>query len=738
MLVHRFPDLRPARPLVSVIIPVYNARQFLQRCLDSVFSQSMSDLEIIAVNDGSTDGSLRLLTRNAARDSRLTVIDQDNCGQGVARNRALDIARGEFVLFLDADDFIEPRTLELTCARALADDSDFVHFDWKLASRVRHRPRAYNYFNVRNIWRHRVLVGTDCDLLMDTVSFFAVTSLYRRSFLDRNGLRFGEGYIYEDNPFYVLAANRARRVSLIHSPLYVIQANPDSTTQQGHQSPRHAIGHVRAIRETLPRIEARSRRTLTYFTKYHLQKYIEYSAQRVPPSFRSEYSRAFLEAFSEVRVDLAPEVPVSRYLRLLVALRAGNGAGAAFFHVVITLRNLLAPAYHRRRHRVRVRRDRRRLPTKAAANSIVQQMEQASGALVFLGFDFRYAGNSRALFEQLRADPRFSDRPFRFVTSDERVPAANRVDPRNPNLIRRVVSAAAIVFLESWAPHGLVKHPDSIWIQLWHGTPLKRVLFDSHEPSITSARPEHKVVKHRDIQRWDFLLADSTEACERFATCFLFPLDRILLSGYPRVRQLLDQRGDETLRARIRSDLSIPSTHRVLLYAPTWRDRNYGRSPNEMDHTHLLDLTALGDLLGDEYIIVNHTHSYLSGADSSPARKRVIDASAHDIQDLLLIADAVISDYSSVVFDCFAADIPVALYCPDLEQFEAERGLYGEAWKDLARFTADSSSGIQQVLAQQPPHSSDPAFIARYAYRSSVNLLDFLDDLDLYALRRDW
>ncbi|PIJ55536.1 hypothetical protein BMH30_00780 [Leucobacter sp. OLES1] len=729
-----------------MIIPVFNAKPFLQRCLDSVFAQTHRNLEVIAVNDGSHDGSQRVLERNAAADPRLRIIDQENQGQGIARNRALEDARGDFILFLDADDFLEPLTLELTVARAKADDSDFVHFDWKLASALRHRSKAFNYFNVRNIWRRRTLEGPECDELMDTVSFFSVTSLYRKSFLDHHGLRFGEGYIYEDNPFYVLAANRATRVSLIHSPLYVIQPNQASTTQMLRQTDRHAIGHIRAIRETLPKLQNRSAHTLTYFAKYHLQKFMEYSASRVPPQHRAQYSHDFVEAFSAFPIELAADVPVNHYLRTFVRHGVFTKHRHRLFHSVITLRNRTAPKVKRRLNDLKKRRNlrlqqreaRARRKALALVSSAVEQADmKLEGAFLFYGFDHRYAGNSRALFEILENDSRFAAHPRLFITEDERVNPAQRIDPTDHALVRKALAKASIVFLESWVPPKLPKHPDSIWIQLWHGTPFKRVLFDSHESRIISARAEHKVVKHRDIQKWDYLLADSDAAREKFSSAFLFPASRILQTGYPRVRFLLDHRDDEALKQSIRSTIQVPDGKQVVLYAPTWRDHNYGLPTEEQDHSYELAPSALADVLGEDYFVISHGHDYLGGGGHS-AHERCIDASSFDIQDLLLISDAVVSDYSSVVFDCFASGIPVALYCADPEQFEAERGLYPDMWRDFAPLVTETAEGAADLIRHQPTVLQDQAFLDRYAYKPQIDLLDFLDELDLYRLNRNW
>ena len=104
---------------VSVIIPVYNIEAHLRQCLDSVVRQTLTDIEIICVDDGSTDTSFKILTEYAAEDNRFLILTQENAGPGVARNTGLEQARGEHLIFLDSDDWFEPEFLErmLLCAR---------------------------------------------------------------------------------------------------------------------------------------------------------------------------------------------------------------------------------------------------------------------------------------------------------------------------------------------------------------------------------------------------------------------------------------------------------------------------------------------------------------------------------------------------------------------------------------------------------------------------------------------
>ena len=103
---------------ISVIVPVYNMERYLRECLDSVLSQSLAEIEVIAINDGSSDGSLTILREYAAKDDRVRVIDKQNEGVGKARNDGLNAARGEFVAFMDSDDYHPNRTVLETLYRA--------------------------------------------------------------------------------------------------------------------------------------------------------------------------------------------------------------------------------------------------------------------------------------------------------------------------------------------------------------------------------------------------------------------------------------------------------------------------------------------------------------------------------------------------------------------------------------------------------------------------------------------
>ena len=117
-------------PAVSVIIPVYNVEKYLRRCLDSVLNQTFTDWEAICVNDGSPDNSLDILKEYAKKDSRFKIVDKKNGGLSDARNAGMKVATGDYILYLDSDDFIHPQTMEITYYLAKKDMSDIVSFTY--------------------------------------------------------------------------------------------------------------------------------------------------------------------------------------------------------------------------------------------------------------------------------------------------------------------------------------------------------------------------------------------------------------------------------------------------------------------------------------------------------------------------------------------------------------------------------------------------------------------------------
>ncbi len=202
---------------VTVVIPVYNTEDYVEQTIESICAQTLDDIEIIAINDGSRDGSLRIMEAAAAHDPRIRVLSQQNRGLSLTRNRGIAEARGEFIYFMDSDDLLEPDTLELCYDKCKAERLDLVIFDADVFSDEGGFELGFDYMRSHLI-EDKVYAGEEMmRALMDTGGYrsSACLCLVRTGLLRELGLEFYPGILHEDElytPQLLLGAARAGRI----------------------------------------------------------------------------------------------------------------------------------------------------------------------------------------------------------------------------------------------------------------------------------------------------------------------------------------------------------------------------------------------------------------------------------------------------------------------------------------------------------------------------------------------
>lgn len=218
-------------------MPVYNVEGYLRQCLDSFANQTLREIEVICVDDGSTDGTPAILRELAQEDPRIRVVAQENAGAGAARNRGMDMARGRYLSFLDADDFFEPDMLEAATERAKAHDAQVTVFaaDFYDDRTGASRPCIYG-LREDMMPEKRPFAGTDVERdIFKTVVGWAWDKLFLADFVRENGLRFQEQRTTNDAFFVFMAMARAQRITTLNRVL-------------AHQR-RHAGGTLSVTRE---------------------------------------------------------------------------------------------------------------------------------------------------------------------------------------------------------------------------------------------------------------------------------------------------------------------------------------------------------------------------------------------------------------------------------------------------------------------------------------------------------
>ena len=201
-------------PRVSVIIPVYNVEKYLRECLDSVVNQTLREIEIICVDDGSTDSSLDILKEYAATDTRITVITQQNLYAGVARNAGLAVARGKYVHFLDGDDFVESDVLKQLCDIMDETGPDFMKFQNYVYDCNSNQDTKTDYFSISFLPHDKfntILQEKDKPGLINLPDT-PWSGLYNLKFINDNGIRFDSLQHCNDVSFFIRAFIHAKTI----------------------------------------------------------------------------------------------------------------------------------------------------------------------------------------------------------------------------------------------------------------------------------------------------------------------------------------------------------------------------------------------------------------------------------------------------------------------------------------------------------------------------------------------
>lgn len=223
---------------VSVVIPVYNVEDFLEECLDSIVNQSLKDLEIICVNDGSTDNSLDILNRYAEKDDRFTVISQENGGHAVATNRGMKLAKGEYLYLMDADDILKLNALEETVRVADEKNVDFVIFqaiNYYMDTDEYKEQENYSMNKLADFVGDKVFNWKDVKDFAFKITVTPWSKLYRRDFVVNCGAKFPEGLVFDDNVFFFEVFFNAERITFYRKHLFVRRWYSQSSTKAGDQ-----------------------------------------------------------------------------------------------------------------------------------------------------------------------------------------------------------------------------------------------------------------------------------------------------------------------------------------------------------------------------------------------------------------------------------------------------------------------------------------------------------------------
>jgi len=307
-------------PKISIIIPIYNEEKYLRRCLNSVQNQTFTEWQAICVDDGSTDNSGKIVKEYAAKDKRFVVVHKKNGGQSDARNVGVDLAKGEFVLYLDSDDFIHPQTLELLHKFAIDNDADMVVFKFDAAARKKMEkmlaqgedistwlPASYNKnYDVEKI-QYAVTDNVLCFATERNHSFgrFCVKKCYPVLKMLRTSIaqkyKFITGIVIEDFPWWSDVMVSRPRTVILDVSLYFYVPNVESCL--------HTVGSMFVIE------------SICVGLKHAYKLYSEIATQSEYKHFNYEFLWPFIITLKRMSNAIKDEKDIARIKQMFMEMR---------------------------------------------------------------------------------------------------------------------------------------------------------------------------------------------------------------------------------------------------------------------------------------------------------------------------------------------------------------------------------------------------------------------------------
>lgn len=214
----------------SIILPCYNVEKYIRACIDSILQQTYKDFEVILVDDGARDSTPQICDEYAEKDARVRTIHKPNGGQADARNIGLEAAQGDYICYVDSDDFLANDNVLQLLADKTAGNPDIVHYKFQewFESDGHIAPCRFDY---RIPTKGRSVADIYCDLIdKDAYYNSAWSKIIRRGLLMENEIRFEKGIVGEDNEWYYHVVMAAKSLALVDEPLYIYRRRQGSTT----------------------------------------------------------------------------------------------------------------------------------------------------------------------------------------------------------------------------------------------------------------------------------------------------------------------------------------------------------------------------------------------------------------------------------------------------------------------------------------------------------------------------
>lgn len=686
---------------VSVIIPFHNEERYIKDCLESLEEQISRDFEVIFVCDH-TDEAMLAGLRAKEVSFPMTILElTDGSGVAAARNAGIRASKGEFILFLDCDDYLEKTAIEFLLQRSEGQDivyggrrktwysrkvyydniqkqSEEVEEDEEEEELIREDQMMPEVREGDTEWIKVFCHLVHRNFMITEISVLGI--LFRRDYIIENQIFFEEDYkYYSDLTYIVRAMCGTDRVFEVRKPIYLKRSHNDPinlpSLSQITDTKTRIMEVTRAylgMKECVKKQDERAEASID-------GKFIRYYVKEIAPFYITASHKDSQEVYEEAAkclplVTEQAKKKAMRYSRRLMkrSMKKDTGHIAKMVRRHSSLQTLgrVLTKYSSFKRYVY-----RKVFTKMKIKDDLVILETFFGR--------NYSDSPKYIFEYMNEHYAGKYKYVWILNKKEKLPYPAVCVKRFSLRYFYYMAVAKYFVFNVRQPKYIEKRKGTIFLETWHGTPLKKLAFDMEDN--TSASPLYKRDIYIQSRSWDYLIAPNQFSLDVFRSCFMYD-GKMLKSGYPRNDILhLEEKRQAALTAEIKQELGIPEDKKVILYAPTWRDDEfYGHG--QYKFTLELDLALLQKELGDEYVVLLRTHYFIvDSLDLTAFDGFAFNGSTYnDIARLYLISDILITDYSSVFFDYANLRRPMLFFTYDLEKYrDILHGFYIDMEEEL-------------------------------------------------------